>query len=256
VALRTTPRSTRTSSGANTLLSKAAVATGPRPTRPIVESDAFNTSSDVSRIKLSTFTGTPNPTPLFAFVQELTLTINNNLTGDKAVGVTGAFEMTAGTFEVGGKMTAYFADVAAVQAVQNNADITLDAHFVKANAGISFDLPLIALGDGRPNVEQDQADHACRWTQRAARVPRSTRPEPHLPDGLLGLSPEPGRHVIGRCTCINESVTPACSGVTLFSGRVRYTCLQGNAVVRFNHVHPFLFGAHAHGRYLRRVQDR
>jgi hypothetical protein len=146
-------------SGPNTLKSKAAVAAGTAANAPgIVEADAFNTSSDVSRIKMSTVSqSVSNPTPLFAFVQELKLTIDNKVTANKAVGVTGAFEATAGTFEVGGSMTVYFADVAAVTAVQNNADITLDAHFVKTNAGITFDIPLLALGDGRPNVVQDQA---------------------------------------------------------------------------------------------------
>lgn len=144
--------------GANTLRSKAAVIAGSAANAPdIVEADAFNTSSDVSRIKLSTFTeGTTNPSSLFAFVQELSLTLNNNLSPNKAVGVLGSFEVTAGTFEVGGNVTAYFSDVAAVNAVKNNADVTLEAHFVKSNAGISFDVPLISLGDGRPNVEQDQ----------------------------------------------------------------------------------------------------
>lgn len=146
-------------SGANTLLSKAAVVAGSTANAPdLVESDAFNTSSDVSRINLSVVTaGNPNPTPLFAFVQDFEITISNNVKPNKAIGVTGAFELTAGTFEVGGKMTAYFADVAATSAVNNNSDISLDAHFVKANAGISFDLPLITLGDGLPKVEQDQA---------------------------------------------------------------------------------------------------
>jgi hypothetical protein len=141
-------------SGANTLLTKVASVVN----TPLIEADAFNTSSDVSRIKLaSVVAGQPNPEPLFAFVQEFSLTVNNNLTGNKAVGVTGSFEVTAGTFEVGGNITAYFSDVAAVEAVKNNADITLEAHFVKSNAGITFDVPLITLGDGRPNVEQDQA---------------------------------------------------------------------------------------------------
>jgi hypothetical protein len=98
-----------------------------------------------------------NPTPLFAFANEMKLMVNNNVSPDKALGVLGAFDASAGTFEVGGSITAYFADIAAVQAVRNNSDITLDIHMVKANAGISIDFPLITLGDGRLDVVQDES---------------------------------------------------------------------------------------------------
>lgn len=127
-------------------------------TRPALDpADAFNTSSDFSRIKLASVADDAAPEPLFAFATEMTLTINNNVSPNKAIGVLGAFDTSAGTFEVGGSMTAYFASVPAVQAVRNNEDITLDIIMLKRNSGLLFDIPLLSLGDGRLSVEQDQA---------------------------------------------------------------------------------------------------
>lgn len=127
-------------------------------TRPKLDGEqpAFNTSSDFSRIKLHLVDNdNTNPEPLFAFMSELSLSINNNVSTNKAVGVLGAFAVSAGTFEVSASITAYFADIAAVQAVRNNADVALDFAMVKNNAGIVWDIPLISLGDGRLNVEKD-----------------------------------------------------------------------------------------------------
>jgi hypothetical protein len=128
-------------------------------TRIALDSEsAYNTSSDFARIQLSLVDpDDASVTPLFAFATELTLTVNNNVTPNKAVGVLGAFDTSAGTFEVGGSLTAYFANITAVQAVRNNSDVTLDFSLVKDNKGLLVDIPLLALGDGRLNVEQDQA---------------------------------------------------------------------------------------------------
>lgn len=131
------------------------VKTGNRPA--LVEADAFNASSDVSRVKMSIFTtGTTNPTALFAFINELKLTINNNVKPAKAVGRLGAFDVTAGNFKVNGTVSAYFADVAALAAIRDNSDVTIDFTLVRANAGITFDIPLLSLGDGRLDVKKDE----------------------------------------------------------------------------------------------------
>jgi hypothetical protein len=128
-------------------------------TRPaLVVSDAFNTSNHFARLKLSLLDRTvgSNPTALFGFLTEFNVTINNNVTPNKAISVLGAFDQTAGQFEVDGDATAYFSDVTAVAAVRNNSDVTLDFILAKNNTGVVVDIPLIALGDGRLSVEQDE----------------------------------------------------------------------------------------------------
>lgn len=117
----------------------------------------YNTSSDIRRIRMALVSDTDeDPSALFAYVTEAEITINNNVSPNKAVGTLGAFDVTAGTFEVGGSVTAYFADVTAVQAVRNNSSVTIDAMLIKDNQGLILDIPLISLGNGRLEVEQDE----------------------------------------------------------------------------------------------------
>lgn len=124
----------------------------------LVSEDAYNTTSHVSRMRMTILDPTnANPTPLFAYLMDFTIVVNNNVTPDKAVAVLGAFDMTAGYFDVSGKVTAYFADVTAAQAVRNNSDVSLDVAFARDNSGLLFDVPLTALGDGRLNVQQNKA---------------------------------------------------------------------------------------------------
>ena len=119
--------------------------------------DVFNTSSDFSRIKIASVSATSEaPVALASYITEATITVNNNVSPNKAVGTLGAFDLTAGIFQVGGSVTAYFNNTSAIASVRNNADITIDMAIVKDNAGIVIDIPLIALGDGRLNVEANE----------------------------------------------------------------------------------------------------
>lgn len=119
---------------------------------------ALNTSSDIKRIKLGVVDPVhSNVTPLFAFVTEASITINNNVTPSKAVGHLGAIDANAGIFEVGGSITAYFADTLASAAVRNSSDVTLDYVFEKDGKGMVIDLPFMTLGNGRLDVTAGQA---------------------------------------------------------------------------------------------------
>lgn len=120
------------------------------------QADAYNTTSDVNRISLTTVdSSTSTPHSVFSFVTTMTLTINNNVSAAKAVGKLGAIGMNVGNIDVGGSITAYFQDTTGIEAVRNNTRCALDIQFVKNNQGILFDVPLLSLGNGRLAVQKD-----------------------------------------------------------------------------------------------------
>lgn len=127
---------------------------GAKPgTRPAVRaSDAFNTTSDVGRLRVGNAAGEA----LVAYFTSVELTIDNGVEPNKAISVMGAFDLTAGDFAVSGNLEGYFGNVEAVRAVRANDDATVDFMFVKANAGWLFDVPLVSLGNARLQVEKDQ----------------------------------------------------------------------------------------------------
>ena len=125
---------------------------------PIVSAGGLNTADDFKRVKMSVVSTTEEaPTSLFAYIEEATLEIDNGITPNKAIGVRGGFDASSADFSVGGSITAYFGDLASVDAVNNNSDVSFDFFVVRSNAGMLFDIPLCALGDGRPTVEKDEA---------------------------------------------------------------------------------------------------
>lgn len=126
-------------------------------TRPVLSSESpFNTSTDLKRSALTPVeSGIENSVPLAGFLDEVTLAINNQGSPNKALGVTGAFDMSIGDFEVSGDITGYFTTFDAVDKVNTVADVSLDLIFYRANKGIAIDVPLLQLSDGRPAVEKD-----------------------------------------------------------------------------------------------------
>jgi hypothetical protein len=127
-------------------------------TRPDIENaQAQNTSSDLKRVRLAAITqGNEAPTPLVAFIPEMTVTINNGVEPNKALATFGAFDMSAGDFSVSASMTGYFADIASIAAVENNSDVTLDVYEFSQNSGWVMDFPLLSLGDGSVQIVKDK----------------------------------------------------------------------------------------------------
>jgi hypothetical protein len=123
---------------------------------PAAGEDAYNTASNIYRTKMAIVDPTnPAPASLFGYVSDATVVIKNSVTALKAIGVLGAFDTTAGTFDVSGSVTAYFENVAAIAAIRNNASVEYNAIFASENAGFIFDMPLLTLGGGALDVKKD-----------------------------------------------------------------------------------------------------
>lgn len=123
----------------------------------VEEADCFNTSTDWSNFGIQFFTeGTEAAGDLFTYLENFTLTVENNLQANKAVGVLGAFDISAGEFHVSGQADAYFTNVSQVEAVQANTDCGVHGALVKDNAGIFIDCPLVTLAGASPTIEKNQ----------------------------------------------------------------------------------------------------
>ena len=123
---------------------------------PALAETGINTTSDIRSIRLSLNDDTQSTSkPLFAYVTEMSIEVNNNLTENKALGTFGSIDVSAGNFDVSAKTTAYFTTVEAVNAVRQNADVGLQAIFATNGKGFIFDVPLVGLSGGTLNVEKD-----------------------------------------------------------------------------------------------------
>lgn len=118
---------------------------------------AYNTSSNVYSLLLYIInTANTTQAPLFGFADDEKLTINNGAAGLKAIGTVGSFEASVGNFVVTGTLSCYFDDIAAQQAVRNNANVGLVNIFAKQNAGTIIDLPLLTLAMKGLDVVKDK----------------------------------------------------------------------------------------------------
>lgn len=130
--------------------------TGSRPA--LVDAEVLTTASDVKHFQLHAVSDTDEaPLPLFTYVRDFDLSINNNLQRLNALGVLGAFEINAGSFSVTGNFNGFFHDKAALDAVRANTSLTMLGAIVHGNSGFAFDMPLLTASNGRAVVEQDQS---------------------------------------------------------------------------------------------------
>ncbi|MDI9847372.1 phage tail tube protein [Rhodoblastus sp. 17X3] len=131
-----------------TRTTSASAASGTRV--PLVVESAFNATSNASLVQM---VRNDTNAPIFAYITDTTLSVKNNLTPVKAVGVLGSIDQTAGFFEAGAQTTAYYTTEAALTAIINNVDFSTSFGMAAKNAGWIFDLPTAVGSDATIKVE-------------------------------------------------------------------------------------------------------
>ena len=120
--------------------------------------EAINTSSDMFRGKMYVVSSTDStPDDLFTYMTEATITLNNNVTYNKAIGTLGAFDLSYGNIEIGGSITAYFSTVDSIQTIRDNDDVAFNTIFARDNEGMVFDIPLLSVSGGIVGVTLNEA---------------------------------------------------------------------------------------------------
>ena len=121
---------------------------------PFFNETAVNTSRDLFA-NLLTVNGT-EAASLFAYATDAKFSLDNGATIARALGTSTGFDVNVGDFKAMWSGTTYFDDIAALQAVQNNADVGAVSIFAARGAGFVFDIPLLTLGGGKLKLEKDK----------------------------------------------------------------------------------------------------
>lgn len=99
---------------------------------------------------------TLNPTGLVAFNQSLTMVINNNLGGNKAIETFGNSAINIGELGISGSLSSYFNGVDTVRKVREGAELTWDLILTRNNHAVILDLASIGLGSAKNNVSANE----------------------------------------------------------------------------------------------------
>lgn len=112
--------------------------------QPMQKNEAFNTSADCMRVRVTDV----DELGLSSYFTDITLTINNNVTAEKAVCVLGAVDTSIGNFDVDLTATAHFSHAGVLAAIRQNKTVSLDLVFRNNDGAFYLDIPAMTLGDG------------------------------------------------------------------------------------------------------------
>lgn len=109
-----------------------------------VQTGAFNTSSDIARLRIQE----ADETGLSTDFKSLAFNINNNVSPEKVLGQLGAKYLNTGNFEIDIEAQLLFTNADVVDAIRNNTTVTMDFSIRNDDGAILVDIPSMTLGGG------------------------------------------------------------------------------------------------------------
>lgn len=113
------------------------------PVQP-VETVAFNTSTDLARLRVENV----DKEGLTTCFKSLVFTMANGVTPEKCLGSLAALGMNTGNFLVDLEAQVTFDNIEVTEAIRNNETITMDWVLKNGDGAIGFDIPALTLGGG------------------------------------------------------------------------------------------------------------
>ncbi len=147
-ALPITDKSTATLSFVSTdsedPVDNASRRTGASAPKNSVGTAAFNTSSNISRLRITDV----DETGLTTDFKDLTITFNNNVSPEKVLGVLGARFINVGNLGVTLEGNVLFTSPLVPARIRANTAVTFDSIMVNSDCGVVLDVPKMTLGGG------------------------------------------------------------------------------------------------------------
>lgn len=109
-----------------------------------VQTEAFNTTADIARLRITE----TDETGLTTDFKSMTVTLNNNVNPEKVLSTLGARFMNNGIFMVDLETQVLFTNGDVTSAIRNNETVTMDFSLQNGDGGMFVDIPSMTLGDG------------------------------------------------------------------------------------------------------------
>lgn len=122
------------------------------PTPPL-QIKAFNTSSDVIRLRIMA----EDEDGITTDFKNLTLTINNNVSPEKVVGVLGARFLNFGDFNVDIEAQLVFTNSAVINKIRCNETVAMDFILRNEDGTIAVDIPSMTMSGGNTEYPTDES---------------------------------------------------------------------------------------------------